>query len=253
MKATRSKRALIVSIHDVAPATQKACAQILEELVSRGVTRCSLLVVPDYHRRGASMDDAAFVEWLTQQTARGHEVVLHGFFHERARRADESAKQKIVTRYYTADEGEFYDLPFEEALRRIQLGREQFAAKGFYSTGFIAPAWLLGADSARAATAAGMKYTTTLGGVRNLQTGEEIQSQSLVYSTRSGWRRAASLLWNASLWRTLRDNPILRIGLHPPDVSHRRVWNQIRRLIARSLRTREPLTYGALLRQSALA
>ena len=179
------QRSLVVSIHDLAPVTRSQVEQILVRLAQRGVERCSLLVVPDYHHRGRSLADRAFTQWLDQLSALGHELVIHGFYHERKRRAGESTQQKLITRMYTADEGEFYDLDYVEALRLMQEARSEFAVHGFHPTGFIAPAWLLGPEAQRAAIAAGFRYTTTLRTVRDFSTDGEFLSQSLVYSVRS--------------------------------------------------------------------
>ena len=237
------ERALVVSVHDVAPATQAPVAKILEELTRHGVTTCSLLVVPDYHRRGRSLADPEFCGWLQRMEASGHEVVIHGFFHERRRRTDETALAKLITRFYTADEGEFFDVRYAAALDLIRDAQHDFADHGFRPGGFIAPAWLLGADAERAAIDAGMTYTTTLRTVRDFAAHREFASQSLVYSVRSGWRRAASLRWNRWLLGRLRKNELLRLSIHPPDISHAAIWRQILAIVEEVVRSRTPMTY----------
>ena len=84
------QRALVVSIHDVAPSTRAKVEKILAKLAGHGVNACSLLVVPDYHRQGRSLADPGFRSWLHELAANGHEIVIHGFFHQRARRGDEN-------------------------------------------------------------------------------------------------------------------------------------------------------------------
>lgn len=241
------QRALVVSIHDVAPSTRASVEEILADLSRREVKRCSLLVVPNYHREGLSLADPDFCSWLQELSAGGHEIVIHGFFHQRRRRSGENARAKFVTRYYTADEGEFFDLEYGEALRLVQEARADFETHGFYPTGFIAPAWLLGAEAERAVIEAGMEYTTTLRTVRDFARGQIFRSQSLVYSVRSGWRRVASLVWNRSLCSRLTNNPLLRLGLHPPDIAHRAVWQQIGELIAQTMGNRQAMTYQSWL------
>jgi hypothetical protein len=183
--------------------------------------------------------------------ANGHEVIIHGFFHQRARWKDETVRTKIVTRFYTADEGEFFDLSYSDALRLIREARHDFEAHGFRPHGFIAPAWLLGAEAERAVIDAGMDYTTTLRTVRDFAAGRSFTSQSLVYSVRSAWRRALSLAWNRSLFRRLTTNPLLRLGIHPPDLAHRAVWRQIEGIIDEALRDRRPMTYREWLPQKS--
>src|SRR4051794_40564674 len=79
---TMSGRALVISLHDVSPQTRAACAEILAQLAVLGVPRCSLLVIPDHHRRGHFLADAGCVTWLRVQAAAGHELVMHGYFHQ---------------------------------------------------------------------------------------------------------------------------------------------------------------------------
>ncbi len=237
------QRALVVSIHDVAPSTRAKTERILAHLARHQVEACSLLVVPDYHHEGRSLADPDFRAWLQELQARGHEIVIHGFFHQRARRANEDAQARFVTRIYTADEGEFYDLGYDEALRLINEARQEFETHGFHPHGFIAPAWLLGAEAERAAIEAGMGYTTTLRTVKDFARGRTIGSQSLVYSVRSGWRRTMSLAWNRSLFRRLANNPLLRLGIHPPDLDHPAIWEQITALIEAALHSRRAMTY----------
>ena len=245
------QRALVVSIHDVAPSTRTRVEKILAELRRHQVSACSLLVVPDYHRQGRSLADPGFRSWLQELDASGHEIVIHGFYHQRARRENESGRDKVVTRFYTADEGEFFDLDYAAALRLIREAREEFESHDFYPHGFIAPAWLLGAEAERAAIAAGMKYTATLRTVRDFTDGQTFTSQSLVYSVRSAWRRTMSLAWNRSLFRSLTNNPLLRLGIHPPDIAQRAIWRQIGKIIDLALRDRQSLTYRDWLRQES--
>ena len=237
------QRALVVSIHDVAPVTRSRVERILVSLGGADSPRCSLLVVPDYHATGRSLGKADFTAWLKELRAQGHEIVIHGFYHQRATRAGESPRQKAITRIYTAGEGEFYDLGYEEAARLLREAKSEFAAHGFHPAGFIAPAWLLGAEAKRAAADSGFLYTTTLRAVCDLNAGTQFLSQSLVYSVRSKWRSALSLIWNRVLFRRLTRNPLLRLSLHPPDIDHKAVWRQVETFVTRALRDRESMTY----------
>ena len=247
------QRALVVSIHDVAPATQPQVAEMMRELEGLGVKQTSFLVVPNYHRRGRAMADDAFCQWLAETQTRGHEVVLHGFFHERARRAEESARDKMMTRFYTADEGEFYDLDYHAALALLEEAQRDFVGRGFRPHGFVAPAWLLGPEAERAVIDAGFTYTTTLRRVKDFVARREFASQSLVYSVRSSWRRGVSLGWNRWLFSRLTNQPLLRLGLHPPDLGYPEIWRQIREIVAEALRDREATTYQDWLTRDAFA
>jgi uncharacterized protein len=241
--AAAARDSVVVSLHDVAPSNQQVASKILSDLVNRGVRVCSLLVVPDYHHQGLSTTNRQFVSWLRALEAEGHEIVIHGYFHERPSRMKESPRDKFLTRFYTQNEGEFYDLNYEEALRRITTARDAFRASGLKPRGFIAPAWLLGADAERAAQDAGIEYTTRLRSVHDLRSGSEFAARSIVYSVRNNWRRGVSRMCNATLFRLLKANPLLRISIHPPDYSHPAVWRQITALIEKSIRSRTTTTY----------
>ena len=243
LSAEAERAALVVSLHDVAPATQAPVEEMLRALSRHHVPVCSLLVVPNYHHGGSFGEDRAFVRWLQELETQGHEIVIHGYFHQRPRREGESLPEKFFTRLYTNDEGEFYDLEYDEALRRITLARDEFAAAGLTPRGFIAPAWLLGSEAERAASEAEMEYTTRLTEVRDLRSGERFPARTLVYSVRSGWRRAASLAWNGLLAYRLGGSSLARVSLHPPDLRHPEIWEQVLRLTDRLVETRTVTTY----------
>ncbi len=244
-------RALVVSLHDVSPRTREVFSAMLGELAAWGVGRTSLLVIPDHHHRGHILADAGFCRWLEALAAQGHELVVHGYYHQRESRPGETWRERLTTRVYTAGEGEFYDLAKDEAAARLARAQEDFRQIDAPApTGFIAPAWLLADAASEAVREAGFRYTTYLTGVHDYATGEGrgfIASQSLVYSPRNAWRRACSLAWNANLAWRLRREPLLRLGLHPPDYEHAALWRQIRRIVQRVINTREPMTYAQYL------
>src|SRR5216117_4521387 len=205
---------MVVSLHDVAPSTQQITDTIISELARHGVRVCSLLVVPDYHHEGLFAKDPQFVSWLRGLEADGHEIVIHGYFHERPRRAKETLRDKFLTRFYTQNEGEFYDLGYDEALRRIVAARDELRAHGLKPRGFVAPAWLLGEEAERAARDAEMEYTTRLRTVCDLRSGNVFPARTLVYTVRNSWRRGVSRAWNTTLFQFLKGNSLLRISIH---------------------------------------
>jgi predicted deacetylase len=243
ISAEPERESLVVSVHDVSPITQARVEEIIAELGHHGVAVCSLLVVPNYHHRGCCTEDRAFVRWLQDLETKGHEIVIHGYFHERPARNGEKLPEKFFTRLYTKGEGEFYDLDYDEALRRITRAREEFTGAGLTPRGFIAPAWLLGPAAERAAADAEMEYTTRLTGVRDLRSGEDFRARTLAYSVRSGWRRTASLAWNTALARHLAGAPLARVSIHPPDRDHPEIWRQLLLLTDRLIENHKATTY----------
>ena len=252
-----SARAVVVSLHDVSPLTRAVFTAMIAELAALGVARTSLLVIPDHHHRGHMLADAGFCRWLEGLAAQGHELVVHGYYHQRPARADETWWQRGMTRIYTRGEGEFYDLPKNEAAARLARARADFARLDAPAPlGFIAPAWLLGREALAAVSGAGFRYTTYLTGIQEFREapgGDFISSRSLVYSCRNRWRRVASLGWNALLARRLRDCQTMRLSLHPSDYEHARIWQQVRRLVSAALRDRVSATYQDRLAASPLA
>ncbi|HEY7001745.1 MAG TPA: polysaccharide deacetylase family protein [Candidatus Udaeobacter sp.] len=250
--AAAARDFMVVSLHDVAPSSQQIANTIISELARHGVTVCSLLVVPDYHRQGLFTRDQQFVSWLRGLEADGHEIVIHGYFHERPGRAKESLRDKFLTRLYTQREGEFYDLTYDEALHRITAAQNEFRASGLKPRGFVAPAWLLNKAAESAVRDAGLEYTTRLHKVCDLRAGAEFPSRSIVYSVRRNWRRGISRICNATLFRYLEGKPLLRISLHPPDYSHPTIWRQVTGIVQNAIRSRTATTYQDWIAQQRL-
>ncbi len=244
-------KALVVSLHDVSPLTREVFTSMLRELAEVGVTRTSLLVIPDHHHRGHMLDQPDFCDWLKGLAAQGHELVVHGYHHQRQARPDETVRQRWITGVYTLGEGEFFDLPKNEAAFLLARAKTDFQGldASLSPCGFIAPAWLLGDAAAEAVREAGFLYTTYLTGVQNFRaterTNDFVRSQSLVYSCRNWWRRTCSLLWNAALRRRLQSSPLVRLGLHPPDYQHQKIWRQILRFAREEAARRTVTTYDA--------
>jgi predicted deacetylase len=217
---------------------------MLEDLDKAGVPVTSLLIIPDHHHRGNIDADAGFAAWMRGLVERGHEAVLHGFYHLRPAKRGEGVATRIITRSYTAGEGEFFDLTFGEACGLLHRGRGALAACGVVPEGFIAPAWLLGGDAESAVRAEGFGYTTRIGSVIDCRHGRDFRARSMVYSVRAPWRRGVSLLWNEALFRSLRRAPLLRIGLHPPDWEHESIRNHALKCIRISAGERQVTTYA---------
>lgn len=239
---------LVVSIHDLSTVTRTTVERMLEDLERVGVPVTSLLVIPDHHHKGRIDADPKFSEMLGRAVARGHEALLHGYYHLRPSKQGEGLATRLITRSYTAGEGEFFDLTREEAASLLRKGKESLGNCGVPFTGFIAPAWLLGADAEVAVRGEGFEYTTRIGEVIDCAEGHRYQARSMVYSVRSAWRRGVSLLWNEALFRALGKSPLLRIGLHPPDWEHEAIRRHAMDCIGKAAAERQVTTYGEWVR-----
>lgn len=242
------ERHLCVVLHDVAPARWDGCARVLRQLrrvaaqVGVAAVPVTLLVVPQLH--GDTALPPHYLRWLRRLARAGHELALHGLTHRDESPPAATVAERLLRRHYTAGEGEFAVIDDEGAASRIAQGQAWARANGLTMRGFVAPAWLLSAAAARAVTAAGFEYTCTLSRLIALPGAESLHAQSLVFSTRSAWRRALSLVWNTALGWHSRQAPLLRLELHPADADHPAVMRCWSRLLADALSDRQPLRLG---------
>ena len=243
-----SAKTLIVSLHDAHPGSRAAIADQLAFLRTYGISATSILVVPDFHHACPASKDAAFCEDVSTWQAQGHELVLHGYFHDRLHSPRETLGTLFWTRLYTSREAEFLDLPMDEARVRLRRGREMFAAQGWDVRGFIAPAWLMSPATLGLLEELGFTYTNRLRDIIPFERGvrrDIIRSQSLCYSTRASWRRFASAIWNKQLFGKLRETNLIRLSLHPRDLEFPLLRRQIDQILRSALkRGFQPSTYA---------
>ena len=217
-----------------------------------GIDRVSLLVIPNHHHVAPIDRDGPFCDWL-RAASRHAEVVLHGYFHQRPA-SPGGWRQRLITEHYTAGEGEFYDLTEGEAACRLAMGTQALAAIGLFPRGFIAPAWLLGAEAEVAVRKAGFDYThKTVAAFKDLRTGRETSSQSLRMERALRMAPDGRAYGGTPCWRALCASAgccesacILPIG------TTGRFEGRWRGLIRDALATREAITYEDWLARLAL-
>jgi predicted deacetylase len=171
----------------------------------------------------------------------GDEVALHGLTH-RDNGSPRGWIDRLIRRHYTASEGEFSSLSSLQAARRLSAGARWMRSLALPLDGFIAPAWLLSDGAWQALRASPFSYTCTLRSIQVLPRGPVLRAQSQVFSSRSGWRRLASILWNVGLAAGQRRQPVVRLELHPVDAEHAAIRACWRWLLKWQLRTREATT-----------
>jgi predicted deacetylase len=249
-------RSLCISLHDVAPATWTACKRVLEAVAATSVARIpvALLIVPRYRGVDSALD-RNFLRAIEARAAAGDELVLHGYTHvdEQPQRGWGLPLDLVRRRVYTAGEGEFSALARDEALRRIDMGLAWFAARGWPVSGFVAPAWLM-SNAARAALYdTALDYAGTRAELLLLPQRQALMAPSLVYSTRSAWRRCVSLRFNRALAAVNQRRELLRLALHPADAQHDEVRASWQRLLHAAMRTRCVRTEGAVVAERLAA
>ncbi|MFC0267997.1 DUF2334 domain-containing protein [Kushneria aurantia] len=221
-----AEREFALVLHDIAPETWPDYADFVAEVDRLGRIPISWLVVPDFHHRSNTFEDAELLALLDRRREQGDELILHGFYHCDDGAAPRTPRDWFMRRFYTV-EGEFYAIGHDEAQSRLAHGEALFAERGWPLHGFVAPAWLLSAGARAALKRRGFAYTSDPGHLYTLPEDRPIAAPSLVWSARSGWRRGASWLVNERARKRHRHQPLLRLGLHPVDMRHkmsRRWW-----------------------------
>ena len=244
-------RALIVSFHDLHPGSRAACERFLELASKAGVPRQSLLVVPRWHGSPPFHADAGFVRWLHELAAAGHDLCLHGNTHA-AEVIRGGPVARLMARFYTNSEGEFYQLTRAEADGKLADGLTCFTRSNLKIHGFTAPAWLLSTDGKEALRQMGFHYNTLFSQVELVQEQRTVPAPTLVFSCRSAWRRFVSIHWTRFWMRVHRDSPVLRLAVHPCDLEHPRILQAVLDLLTRAMTDRRPMTYRDLAGSTAL-
>lgn len=206
---------VVVSLHDVAPATAEKSRRWLELLEARSL-RVSLLVVPGPWQGTELASSASFLSWLRRAEENGHEVVLHGWAHQR------EVEPRGVRGHVGALLGrgceEFWDLPYTTAAERIARGIAALGNEGFFPAGFVAPGWLMSRGTLHALRATNLRYTLTHTRLVDLASNE---SRRVLTTSQRPNDRLGSLfaLGTAGLaaFVTTRRRP-LRIAVHPDDL-----------------------------------
>lgn len=244
--ATNRSRYLAISLHDVAPQTWAACTRILRLIDDLTDAPVTLLVVPDYHRKGLIGFGPSYRAALERRLLRGDELALHGWNHLDEMPLDRGLIDRLRRTRLTNREGEFSALPFEACRKRLDDGRDWFEAWGWPLHGFVAPAWLLGDGAWQALADSGLRYTATRTALHALVPRRAHRTRTVVYSTRSMLRTRTSLWWNAWQALPLHRDRIVRVALHPADAGRPEVLGHISMVLRALDDRREALTKAAL-------
>jgi predicted deacetylase len=241
------KPMLCVSIHDVAPATWPDCLRLVEAIRAVADIPLTWLVVPHYHFRPEQ--SPAMEACLNAALERGDELALHGYSHLDTEAASGGLRARFLRNVYTRREGEFAALSEDEARRRLALGLEWFAARGWTPSGFVPPAWLLGEGSWRALRAERFAYTTTFSHFHCLRdaqgrpvSGKAVLSPSMVYAARNRSGRFLSPRVADATAAMFANAPLVRFSLHPPDARYPELVRHTQRVLERLLARREAVT-----------
>jgi predicted deacetylase len=235
---------LVVSVHDVAPASRQASERWLAELDRLGVPS-SILVIPGRWRGRSLAEDSELASMLADRVVSGDEIVQHGWRHGVG--ADGNGWRTMTERALARGAGEFAALSVPAATLRLRAGRAELTAAGLKTAGFTAPGWLHSPGTLQALRQEGYSFTTTHAGLVVLATGRRLPGPA--FSHRAGGfgeALAGQLIWRGS--RTVaRRGGLVRIALHPDEINRPRLREQTRRAIGSALDAgAQPTTYGRL-------
>jgi len=226
--------AVHVSLHDVSPAWEREVGVALDMAHEAGV-RPALLVVPDFHGEALLTEHPAFVDRLRALEASGHEIYLHGFYHQ-ARTASSGSlvarvKHGFAQTVVSGGEAEFSDVTPDEAQRRLDDGERLLRDCGLTIRGFVAPAWSM------------PRWVLALLGERGYRFSEDHlrihdpagkrSRLSLVLNFAS--RTPGRLLSSVAFCRIAPPAKALvpaRIAIHPADMRYALLRSEVARLLA---------------------
>lgn len=224
--------ALVVSIHDVAPATSAAAKRWARHLDRLGVP-ATLLVVPGPWRGPGLADAPDLTAWLQDRRSMGDEIAQHGWDHRAVpgppswRRPVGSALARGCAEFWALDEA--------AAVRRLRRGRDVLAEGGLTVAGFTPPGWLASPGTGRALRGLGYRYTTSHTAITDLSAGQRLHLVALSHRPGGAGEHAAAVLMAVAARRLARRGQGVRIALHPDDIDRSNLRDATVRAIADAL------------------
>jgi predicted deacetylase len=235
---------IVVSIHDVAPASAEQTARWCADMDSLGIG-VSLLVIPGLWRGMQLADAPDLARVLADRARRGDEIVLHGLTHSAG--PEGPWHRRAVGRVVARGAAEFAALDVAQARRRLRHGRTLLAAAGLTAAGFCPPGWLASPGSVTALTDEGFSYVTTHRGLLDLRTRRTHWGFALSHRPGGAGERLGIALMGTAARRTTSRGGLVRIALHPDDLGRPGLRDATLRTIEAVLAAGgKALTYGAL-------
>lgn len=209
------------SIHDVSPAWSDEVEAALALCAAFG-TRPALLVVPNFHARSPLLGDGRFCERLRGLQSKGHEIFLHGFFHESQERYDRArVKGRLAWLFaqYVASRGEaeMNDVSTERGRALVAEGENVLREAGLRVDGYVAPAWLMPDWLLPLLSTRGCRFTEDHLRVYDPWARRSRASVLLNWASRSPARLLSTVAWCRGA-RALRRVMPARVAIHPADM-----------------------------------
>lgn len=208
--------------------------------------RLAMLVVPNHWGDAPIVPGSPFATRLRSWAANGVEMFLHGFYH-RDQGGHSSAGDRLRANFMTAGEGEFLGLSRTEAADRLSEGRQLLEdVIGRSIDGFVAPAWLYGSGALEALRDADVPLAEDHFRVWSPASGKQLASGPVItWASRTRMRLLSSLAAAAALRHA--PLPVLRIGVHPPDIRQPSLVRSIDKTFRSAVANRRAGRYSDLL------
>ncbi len=240
------RRILLTSIHDVSPRFESEIEELLDLLKPHVGERLAMFVVPNHWGDAPIIAGSPFATRLRQWADAGIEMFVHGYFH-RDDAVHHGSFDRFKARFMTASEGEFLGLPRAAAANRISQGRTLIEdVTGQPVAGFVAPAWLYGRGALDALQDARMPLAEDHLRIWSPKTQQQLaRGPVITWASRTRLRLASSLAAAALLRRA--PLPVLRVGVHPPDIHHPPIVRSIGKTLVVANASRRSASYRDLL------
>ena len=227
-KHGRNEKKLLLSLHDFHPGSREQIGEQLEFCLKRCPGHASILVIPEYHHGPGVESCVESLKSLERWQRAGHDLAVHGYFHDRKGLPENSW---FWTRVYTQQEAEFFQLDPAEAESRIDRALSIWRRQGWAAKGFVAPGWLQEPSTDAILRRKGLAYTCRLTEVLHLADGQRDRAWAGTYSLRSPWRRGLAKRWQP-LWKAWwGGRQLVRLSLHPADLEVGFVREQVGSLL----------------------
>lgn len=231
-----------VSIHDVSPAWEREVEAALALCHAAGVTP-ALLVVPNFHATAPLTDAPRYVDRLRALEKQGHEILLHGYYHQSgvaplaspsepsAHAAPSGLRKLFAQRVVSASEAEFSDVSEAEAVRRLDDGARVLRDAGLSPVGFVPPAWSMPPWMLDVLASKGFDFTEDHVHVYAPTSKRRRASLVLNYASRTPGRLFSSVAFVRVSRPAERVLPA-RVALHPGDMRSRLLRSESETLLA---------------------
>ena len=225
-----------ISLHDVSPAWADEIDVALEACAKVGV-KPALLVVPNFHGEAPLLGDARFCAKLRALQASGHEIYLHGFYHQSRPApptngtASSNVRWHFAQKVVSGGEAEFSDVTPAEAKERLDEGERVLAQAELRIDGFVAPAWSFPKWLLPILGARGYRFTEDHTTVYDPAEGRSRASVVLNYASRSPARLFSTVAY-CRVAKHARALLPARVAIHPADMRFALLRHEVRHLLA---------------------